>query len=69
VSGAEPGNAGDDDRKSSLPAVREFYDQIIAGGALLGVIVRHVEEQLLAMPPRGFESASSLRGQTRRQDA
>lgn len=83
-----------------------FYDQIIAGGALLGfvnadhwavalpisrdrpvlaatvinrnefprevlleAIVRHVEEQLLAMPPRGFGSASRLRGQTWRQHA
>jgi pimeloyl-ACP methyl ester carboxylesterase len=77
-----------------------FYDQIIAGGALLGfvnadhwavalpisrdrpalaatlvnrnefpreilleAIIRHVEEQLLRMPLRGVESASSLRGQ------
>ena len=83
-----------------------FYDQIIAGGALLGfvnadhwavalpisrdrpalaatlvnrnefpreilleAIIRHVEEQLLAMPPRGLESASSLRGQAWRQHA
>ena len=83
-----------------------FYDQIIAGGALLGfvnadhwavalpisrerpglaatlvnrnefpreilleAIVRHVEEQLLAMPPRGFESASRLRGRAWRQHA
>jgi pimeloyl-ACP methyl ester carboxylesterase len=83
-----------------------FYDQIIAGGALLGfvnadhwavalpisrdrpvlaatvinrnefprevlleAIVRHVEEQLLAMPPRGFGSASRLRGQAWRQHA
>ena len=83
-----------------------FYDQIIAGGALLGfvnadhwavalpisrdrpvlaatvinrnefprevlleAIVRHVEEQLLAMPPRGFGSASRLGGQAWRQHA
>ena len=83
-----------------------FYDQIIAGGALLGfvnadhwavalpisrvrpglaatlinrnefprevlleAIVRHVEERLLAMPPRGFESASRPRGQAWRQRA
>jgi hypothetical protein len=83
-----------------------FYDQIIAGGALLGfvnadhwavalpisrerpglaatlvnrnefpreilleAIVRHVEEQLLATPLRGFESASRLRDQAWRQHA
>ena len=83
-----------------------FYDQIIAGGALLGfvnadhwavalpisrdrpalaatlvnrnefpreilleAIIRHVEEQLLAMPPRGLEAASRLRGQAWRQHA
>lgn len=77
-----------------------FYDQIIAGGTLLGfvnadhwavalpisrerpvlaatlvnrnefpremlleAIIRHVEERLLAVPPRGFESASKPRGQ------
>jgi hypothetical protein len=81
-----------------------FYDQIIAGGALLGfinadhwavalpisrerpglaatlvnrnefpreilleAIVRHVEEQLLAMPPRSLESALRPRGQAWRQ--
>jgi pimeloyl-ACP methyl ester carboxylesterase len=81
-----------------------FYDQIIAGGALLGfvnadhwavalpisrerpglaatlvnrnefprevlleAIVRHVEEQLLAMPPRSLESALRPRDQAWRQ--
>ena len=83
-----------------------FYDQIIAGGALLGfvnadhwavalpisrkrpglaatlvnrnafprevlleAIVRHVEEQLLAMPPRSLESALRPRDQAWRQRA
>ena len=83
-----------------------FYDQIIAGGALLGfvnadhwavalpisrerpglaatlvnrnefpreilleAIIRHVEEQLLAIPPRGFDSAARPRGQAWRQHA
>ena len=36
---------------------------------LLEAIVRHVEEQLLAMPPRGFEAASRRRGQPWRQHA
>jgi hypothetical protein len=30
VSGAEPGNAGEDDRKPSLPAVREQLERILA---------------------------------------
>ena len=83
-----------------------FYDQIIAGGALLGfvnadhwavalpisrqrpglaatvinrnefpreilleAIVRHVEERLLAMPPRSIESALRPRDQAWRRHA
>jgi pimeloyl-ACP methyl ester carboxylesterase len=83
-----------------------FYDQIIAGGVLLGfvdadhwavalpisrrrpglaatvinrnefprevlleAIVRHVEERLLAVPPRHLESGLRLRGQDRRRHA
>jgi hypothetical protein len=30
VSGAEPGNVGEDDRKPSLPAVREQLERILA---------------------------------------
>jgi len=89
LSGAEPGNAGEDDRKPSLPALREFYDRIIARWRLARLrqadhwavalpisrarpalaatmIVRHLEERLLAMPRRSLESASRLRDQARR---